>query len=376
MRGREKATKREKREKRETRGKREEREKREERGKREEREEREKKCTGRTRPLSARCLVVVDEESLSSARASGSRSMPSAKVPPGGKMAELRSRGLNPFSGNVPPGGKMAECFLIRIGHCTFTSRSHTSLRVSRKGYKKREERREERGKRERRERREKRERRNVLVGRDRFQRGASWWSMRNLLSAIFPPGGTNAEKASRPLDRPSTFFPPGGTLTEGMERSPPACAEDSRPVGAETRRRCGRCCLRLISHFKHAIESLTTLPQRPMQHSTPRDQPAARDPANHQAVAAWTRRTSRRRCVRRAASRRRGGDSVSPLSLSHARIPPDPPISKLAPRDLEFEDPTVVFKIERAKCQVGVPCQASMTKNSFRHGFEISTRW
>ena len=99
----------------------------------------------------------------------------SAKVPPRGNKVEPRSRGLNPFSGNVPPGGKMAECFLIRIGHCTFTSRSHTSLRVSRKGYKKREERREERGKRER------RERRNVLVGRDRFQRGASWWSMRNL---------------------------------------------------------------------------------------------------------------------------------------------------------------------------------------------------
>ena len=33
----------------------------------------------------------------------------SAKVPPRGKKAEARSRGLNAFSGNVPPGGKMAE---------------------------------------------------------------------------------------------------------------------------------------------------------------------------------------------------------------------------------------------------------------------------
>ena len=33
----------------------------------------------------------------------------SAKVPPRGKKAEARSRGLNAFSGFVPPGGKMAE---------------------------------------------------------------------------------------------------------------------------------------------------------------------------------------------------------------------------------------------------------------------------
>ena len=33
--------------------------------------------------------------------------------------------------------------------------------------------------------------------------------------SAIFPPGGTSAEKAFRPLDRSSAIFPPGGTLAE-----------------------------------------------------------------------------------------------------------------------------------------------------------------
>ena len=38
----------------------------------------------------------------------------SAKVPPGGKMAESRSRGLNQNSALVPPGGKMEE-----RGKCT-----------------------------------------------------------------------------------------------------------------------------------------------------------------------------------------------------------------------------------------------------------------
>ena len=51
---------------------------------------------------------------LSSAHAGGLRSMPSAKVPPGGNKVEERSRGLEAFSAFVPPGGKMAESrFLI-----------------------------------------------------------------------------------------------------------------------------------------------------------------------------------------------------------------------------------------------------------------------
>ena len=41
--------------------------------------------------------------------AGGLRSMPSAKVPPGGKKVEGRSRGLETFSAFVPPGGKMAK---------------------------------------------------------------------------------------------------------------------------------------------------------------------------------------------------------------------------------------------------------------------------
>ena len=37
-----------------------------------------------------------------------------------------------------------------------------------------------------------------------------------------------------------STFFPPGGTLAEGTERSPPACAEDSRPTRCHPKN--GKC--------------------------------------------------------------------------------------------------------------------------------------
>jgi hypothetical protein len=40
-------------------------------------------------------------------------------------------------------------------------------------------------------------------------------------LSAFFPPGGTNAEKAFRPLERLSAIFPPGGTLAEPMYEVP-----------------------------------------------------------------------------------------------------------------------------------------------------------
>ena len=75
-------------------------------------------------------------------------------------------------------------------------------------------------------------------------------------------------------------------------------------------------------------------------------------------------------------------GDGVAilhrPPSLGRAPIPPDSSISKSGPRDLDFECPAVAFKIERAKCQLGSPGagQASMTKGSFRHGFEFCTEW
>ena len=50
----------------------------------------------------------------------------------------------------------------------------------------------------------------------------------------------------------------------------------------------------------KHGVGTLTTLPQRPMQHSTPRDRPAARNPANHQSGRCVdARRARRQRCAR-----------------------------------------------------------------------------
>ena len=86
--------------------------------------------------------------------------------------------------------------------------------------------------------------------------------------------------------------------------------------------------------------------------------------------------RQTRVRCACRVAPWRWGSNSAPPPSMGHAPIPPDSSISKSTPRDLDFECPAVAFKIERAKCQVGAPNQSSMTKRSFRHGFEFCTGW
>ena len=87
-------------------------------------------------------------------------------------------------------------------------------------------------------------------------------------------------------------------------------------------------------------------------------------------------RPSTRARCVRRAALGRRASNSAPPPSLSRAPTQPEPSISKSSPRDLEFQYPVVVLNIELAKCQVGAPSQSSMTKRSFRHGFEFCTGW
>ena len=44
---------------------------------------------------------------------------------------------------------------------------------------------------------------------------GAGLVCSHRYFSVKLPPGGTSAEKRSRPLDRLSAFFPPGGTLAE-----------------------------------------------------------------------------------------------------------------------------------------------------------------
>ena len=87
-------------------------------------------------------------------------------------------------------------------------------------------------------------------------------------------------------------------------------------------------------------------------------------------------RPSTRARCVRRAALGRRASNSAPPPSLGRAPILTHSSISKSGPRDLEFQYPVVVLNIELAKCQVGAPSQSSMTKRSFRHGFEFCTGW
>ena len=85
---------------------------------------------------------------------------------------------------------------------------------------------------------------------------------------------------------------------------------------------------------------------------------------------------SNRARCVRRAALGRRASLPTPPSSLGRAPIQPDSVDLEIDPPDLEFECPAPAFRIERAKCQVGAPSQSSMTKRSFRHGFEFCTGW
>ena len=80
-------------------------------------------------------------------------------------------------------------------------------------------------------------------------------------------------------------------------------------------------------------------------------------------------------RCAWRAALGRRGSDSAPPPSLGRAPIPPDSSISKSSPRDLEFEYPGVVFKIERARYKIVTPGESSATKGCSRHGFVLALR-
>ena len=140
---------------------------------------------------------------------------------------ESRSRALEHFSAFVPPGGKKVEDCPIRVDQCTFTSGcTFTSFHFL-------SARRNKCGKR-------------VQAPRPGFHFVSARWHFGGTpttfgagraehlevaqlgstnvhlplgvhlpLSTFFPPGGTNAEKGFRPLDRGSTLFPRGGTLAE-----------------------------------------------------------------------------------------------------------------------------------------------------------------
>ena len=68
-------------------------------------------------------------------------------------------------------------------------------------------------------------------------------------------------------------------------------------------------------------------------------------------------------RCTSRAVPWPRGSNSASPPSLGRAPILPDSSISNSGPRDLEFEYPVVVFKIERARYKIDTRGESSTTK-------------
>ena len=114
------------------------------------------------------------------------------------------------------------------------------------------------------------------------------------------------------------------------------------------------------------------------LSHATPAGPPALVAQTPRFATKTPTRHRPRTRasCARRLALGQRGSDSAPPPSLSRAPILTHSSISKSSPRDLDLQYPGLVLNIGRAKCQVGAPSQWSMTKRSFRHGFEFCTGW
>ena len=108
------------------------------------------------------------------------------------------------------------------------------------------------------------------------------------------------------------------------------------------------------VHGFRFALQ--TPIYTRCAPAATPR--PSQATPAGPPALVAQTPRLrpspprdpgrqTRARCARRAALGRRASDSAPPPSLGRAPIPPDSSISKSGPRDLEFQYPVVVLKIE-----------------------------
>ena len=145
--------------------------------------------------------------------------------------------------------------------------------------------------------------------------------------------------------------------------------------TSASARRRCPSLLVDTASRWQHEAPPPARRPQR-----SPSAAPNARPPrrAGPPATGRWSREQAlhRRRCGRRAAPWQWGSNSAPPPSLGRAPIPPEPSISKSGPRDLEFEYPVVVFKVERARYKIDTRGESSTTKRSFRHGFEFCTGW
>ena len=178
-----------------------------------------------------------------------------------------------------------------------------------------------------------------------------------------------NAPNARRPIARnPSVLVQPLPPVMDELTLGGPG--------------RSGRCTRRVADSDSHWKRQFTRAARRPQRPALPRrpcgparsgrpdasfcDQGPPRAPG----------RQTRARCVRRAALGRRASNSAPPPSLGHAPIPPDSSISKSGPRDLEFEYPVVVFKVERARYKVDTRGESSTTKACSRHGFAGHARF
>ena len=166
---------------------------------------------------------------------------------------------------------------------------------------------------------------------------------------------------------------PPHSSPPSRMPSPPPEVA--TATSGALARRRCPSLLVDTASRWQHEAPPPARRPQR-----SPSAAPNARPPrrAGPPATGRWSREQAlhRRRCGRRAAPWQWGSNSAPPPSLGRAPIPPEPSISKSGPRDLEFEYPVVVFKVERARYKIDTRGESSTTKRSFRHGFEFCAGW
>ena len=143
--------------------------------------------------------------------------------------------------------------------------------------------------------------------------------------------------------------------LHSGGRRCHPSASVQPGRAGPVAARKV--CALRgARSRFKFALAvpiqtpcNIATSPPRPSQGRL-RVHPlwSPRRPALRPSPARGPGRQSRARCACRVAPWRRGSLPAPPPSLSRAPVPPDPPISKSTPSDLEFECPHAPFKIER----------------------------
>ena len=143
-----------------------------------------------------------------------------------------------------------------------------------------------------------------------------------------------------------------------------------SRERSTSARRRCPSLSMCAASRCQPGAPPPSRRSQRHRRHP----QRSTASPRRGEAVTITSAPPSPR-CACRAAPWQWGSNSAPPPSLGRAPIPPEPSISKSGPRDLEFEYPGVVFKIERARYKIDTRCESSTTRGCSRHGFALAPR-